>query len=295
MKPDSDDQSLAYSDAPGLNKFLQRHSLSIFFVLVFALTWPFLIADALGSHGHFSFRLSVPLMLVMSYMPTVAALVMTAALGGTAAVRELLGRLLRWRVGVGWYLVAIFGFAAVCLLAVWLGNAWAGNPEGPLLGPDAAKSSAVQLLIMVPLLFMVTGLVNGEEIAWRGFALPRLQGRWNALVASILLGLVWSLFHLPLFFTLGSPLASTFAPLYVLQTVSVSIIFTWVFNNTRGSLLLAYLLHAAINTWTRVLPIENAAPQVGYLTVALLCLSAGVIVWVYGAENLSKHGARFRQ
>jgi uncharacterized protein len=132
-----------------LASFVQRHTLSVFFLLVFALTWPFLIVDALGSHSVFPFRLSIPLLLLMGYMPTFAALIVTAFISGRAGVRALLRKLLVWRVDIHWYGIAIFGYAMVCFSTVILYNVCSGAPPMPLLAQDAANSSGLGLSITV--------------------------------------------------------------------------------------------------------------------------------------------------
>lgn len=279
--------------AGSVRAFARRHALPLFFLLVFALTWPLLIADALGSQGVLSFRLPLGALLLTGYMPACAALVTTALADGKAGVGKLLRKLLIWRVGVPWYGVALFGFAVICLAVVLLQGVVDGLPVRSLLAADVADFSGVELALNVALLFGVSLLINGEEVAWRGFALPRLQARWNALSASILLGLVWALFHLPLFYTLtGSSQADRSMVAFALQTVALSVIFTWIYNNTRGSVLLASLLHASINTWSRVFPIDHGGASVDWLMAGMLWLAAMALVLTYGAQHLTRRGQR---
>src|SRR4030095_5436611 len=118
------------------------------------------------------FPSAAPLLILMGYGPTAAALLVTGVLGGWVAGRALLKRLLIWRVGWPWYLVAVFLNAAVILAALGLYTALGGPPQPwPALGPG--------LLLNVLLTLLVVSLVNGEEIGWRGFAWPRLQARWS--------------------------------------------------------------------------------------------------------------------
>jgi membrane protease YdiL (CAAX protease family) len=265
-------------------------------MLVFALTWPLQIIDALGSHGMLPIRVSILLQLLfVAYMPTVAALIITALTSGRTGVRTLLQKALIWRVAFHWYAVAIFGFALICGSAIILGNAVSNEPSVPLLGPDAAQLSGWQLIIMIPVLFLLTTVVNGEELAWRGFALPRLQTRWNALTSSIILGIIWAVFHLPLFFTLtGSSIDSLSILSRSIQLIGASVIFTWLYNHTHGSVLLAYLLHGSVNTWTRVFPIDQAPALAGWMMTGLVCLIAIILVMVSGAEHLRRRGQRMQ-
>lgn len=287
--------TIVHSQLPAgpVRAFVRRHVLSVFFLLVFALTWPLLIADALGSQGVLSFRLPFGALLLTGYMPACAALVATALADGKAGVGVLLRKLLIWRVGVPWYGVALFGFAVICLAVVLLHGLVDGLPVRSLLAADVADVPGVELALNIAVLFGVSLLINTEEVAWRGFALPHLQARWNALTASVLLGLVWALFHLPLFYTLtGSSQADRSMAAFALQTVALSVIFTWLYNNTRGSVLLASLLHASINTWSRVFPIDHGGARVDWLMAGMLCLVAVILILAFGAQHLTRRGQR---
>lgn len=276
--------------------FVQRHTLPVFFVLVFLLTWPLQVVDALGSHGVLPYR--VPMLaqiLFVAYMPTVAAVLTAWLVGGAAGVGKLLLRLLIWRVDFRWYLVAVFGFAGVCISGVLLGNLFVAEGSVPLLSDSLRERPLGQVLLMVPALFLVVTLVNGEELAWRGFALPRLQARWNALEASLLLGLIWVVFHMPLMLTSkGAPFDAMATLSWSVQLLAASIIFTWLFNHTRGSVLLAYLLHGSINTWTRVFPLEQSSAAVGWAVTGIVCFVAVTIVLVCGPEHFSRSKKRLR-
>lgn len=280
---------------PGsLTSFVQRRKLLVFFILVFLLTWPLQVVDALGSHGFLSFR--VPILyqiLFVAYMPTLASVIVTGMTEGKAGVKFLLRKALIWRVGLGWYIFAIFGFAAFCAGAVVIANLLSTETSIPLVGREVANSSVVEMVGMVPLLFIVVTLINGEELAWRGFALPRLQDRYSALISSLLLGLVWVLFHLPLFLTYtGFPLDLAGMLSRSIQLLGSAIIFTWLFNNTRGSVLLAYLLHGSVNTWTRVISINESPALVGWLLTAFVCVFALFLVFVFGPKHLRWNGHR---
>lgn len=278
---------------PSQAGFVRRHTLFVFFLLVFALTWPLQIVDALGSHGLLNFRVPVVAQIfLVAYMPTLAAIITSALLGGPAAVRQLLRKLLIWRVEGRWYAVAILTFALLCGVAIAIAN-WVGHGSMlPLVSAEVAGAGWLAVL-MLPALFLVTTIVNGEELAWRGFALPRLQTHSSALRASLFLGVIWILFHLPLWLTFrGHPFSPLGMLSWSIQLMAASIIFTWLYNHTRGSVLLAYLLHGSINTWTRVFPIDTAPPLAGWLLTAGVCLVAIAVVAGFGAENLRREGPR---
>jgi uncharacterized protein len=116
--------------SPSINNarktIIQRFPLASFFILVYGLTWPFLIVDALGSHNILPFRLPLPILAVTGYMPTLAALIVTGSTRGRAGIRSWLGKLAIWRVSWVWYLFAIFGLAAVSVLTIIIYNSFAG-------------------------------------------------------------------------------------------------------------------------------------------------------------------------
>ena len=242
---------------------IQRYPLTTFFLLAFGITWVVWVPRAAGA----------PLDIVgqaWTWVPAIAALLAAALTGGRAAVRELGARLVRWRVGWQWYLVVILGPAVFSLVVagiyVMLGGAWS----------DAAPAALREgPLVMLPLFLVILTLTDGlgEELAWRGFALPRLLTRYNALVASLILGVLWGLWHLPLVWTEGAPLYQQPVWLFLLDIVAKSVLFTWVFLHTRGSVLLAMLFHGATNLFA----VSPEVSSTGDLTLPLL---AAVAKWV---------------
>jgi uncharacterized protein len=179
-------------------------------------------------------------------------------------------------------LVVILGPAALAGGVVAL-NAFLG---GPALSVDVSLLSAVILLA-----FMIfPGSALGEEIGWRGYALPRLQAGRSALNSSLILGVIWGFYHLPLYFT-GQPFRplSLFAP-FVVSTIALSVILTWVYNSTGGSLLLVVLLHATANFPLTLLlePLGSRAVLPFWLFVGLMVVAAIVVVMVAGPKHLSR-------
>jgi uncharacterized protein len=217
---------------------IRRRPLLVFFMLVFTITWAMWVPRAAG----------VPVGAVgqlWTWVPAICALLAAALTGGRLAVGDLGSRLARWRVGWRWYAVVILGPATfsgtVALLYALLGGSWAAAAPPVLRGETPLMFVPLFLLV----LFLTDGL--GEELAWRGFALPRLLLGYNALVASLILGILWALWHLPLVWTEGAPLYQQPVWLLLLDVTAKSVLFTWVFLHTRGSVLLAALLHATTN------------------------------------------------
>ena len=156
---------------------IQRYPLLTFFLLAFGLSWIFMITDALGSRAILPFRLPIPLLIVMGYMPTLAVIV-TWHIKGREGVRALLKKLLIARVRLGWYVFAIFGIAVMAVITVMLYNTFGNGPVLPILSKNAPPfSGPLQMILTIVVMYIIVGLVNGEELAWRGFALPRLQSK----------------------------------------------------------------------------------------------------------------------
>jgi membrane protease YdiL (CAAX protease family) len=239
---------------------IRSHPLAAFFVLAFGITWVVWVPRAAG----------VPVGVVgqlWTWVPAIAALLAAALTGGRGALRDLGARLVRWRVAWQWYLVVVLGPAvfSVAVAAVYalLGRSWAAA------APPALRSegSLVLLPLFLLVLFVTDGL--GEELAWRGFALPRLLTTYNALVASLILGVLWAAWHLPLVWTEVAPLYQQPLWLLLLDMTAKSVLFTWVFLHTRGSVLLAALLHATTNLFV-VSPVVAEGAGVALLLLAAL-------------------------
>jgi uncharacterized protein len=186
-------------------------------VLAFGVTWrivwvPRAAGAELGVLGQ-----------VWTWVPAIAALLAAALTGGGAAVRDLGARLVRWRVGWRWYLVVLLGPAvfslAVAGVYVLLGGSWA------TAAPPALREGPLSLL---PLFFLILALTDGlgEEPAWRGFALPRLLLRHNALAASLILGVLWGLWHLPLVWTEGATTYQQPIWMFFVDILTKSVLFT---------------------------------------------------------------------
>ena len=203
---------------------MRKHPLIAFFVLAYLLTWwiyPLLrFSPLLGIFGLFG--------------PALAAIIMAAVTEGKAGVKALLSRVVRWRVGLPWYVVAL-GLPTVLSL-VTAGLSY-------LLG----VSESVQVGVFTGIELVLFVAVVGEELGWRGYALPLLLEKRSALTASLILGVLWGLWHLPTFVVPGTPQYGLPLSAFVLLTIEYSILMTWVFLHTRGSVLIATLFHGAIN------------------------------------------------
>lgn len=276
----------AYSMHP--REFLKRHSLVIGILLMFALTWPIDLANSRVIPVEVPFAVYI----LLGYGIFFAALIMTAFTLGRDAVGTLLKRLLIWRVSVKWYLVALLLVPATMLAGVVLNAMLSGQPIDfstaaafKIFGPSA------NLLTLVLPYLLFDAITNGEEMGWRGYVLPRLQAKHSALVSSLILGIIWGLWHLPKFMGPGS--TGSFALLMV-ATVARAVFLTWLYNNTGGSLLLTVLAHASWNTASVMLPLANtvssANMSASIISQSLLIFAVLMIIAWEGWARLSRAG-----
>jgi uncharacterized protein len=252
--------------------------LAAYFVLAYALSWLILVPAGLGLLPDSS---AAVLVWLPPFGPAVAAFIVTALIGGRPAVGQLLRRLVQWRVGIRWYLLVLIGIPLIELV-----GAFAVLGTVPL--EDLAKNWPVIFTgypIYVLYVAIFTGM--GEEPGWRGFALPRLQERHGPLLATAVLAVVWGMWHLPnvLF---GGWTGLSFS-LWLAQCLASAFIYTWVYNRTGGSILMAALLHGAINgssgLITGLLPGFNDALNVPLYSADALAFTIAAVVLVVATRG----------
>lgn len=252
-----------------------------FLGLTYLVSWSFFGAGfwlATGSLGPGATRLSGGVLFLGVIVPAVIALSLTAQTEGRRGVRALLDQVVRFPSDVRWYLFAAGYMGAIKLTAAVLHRV--GTGAWPAFGHE-------NFLIMVAATMISTPVQAGEEIGWRGYALPRLAKRFGLPGASILLGVIWACWHLPFFFM---PATDTFGqsfPAYLAQVSAISVAMAWLYWRTNGSLLMTMLLHAAINNTKDIVPsvlqgatnpLSFQASLVAWLTVALLWICAAVFL-----------------
>jgi membrane protease YdiL (CAAX protease family) len=176
-----------------------------------------------------------------------AALVVTALVQGRAGLRDLCGRAARWRMPLRWWAVAVspLAFLGVALVPSALA-------EDLPRWSDFGRYSGLPAMGVVAVWAVALLLTFGEEVGWRGFALPILQRRYGALAAALLLTPIWALWHLPFFFTLATYRA--FPPLgyvgFVFSLACGSVVLTWLYNRSGGSVLACVVWHGLYNLGT---------------------------------------------
>src|SRR5919202_1182920 len=244
-----DDASRQAASAQG--SLLVRYPLTSFFVMAFAFSWivwsPWVLSE--DGAGLLPFQLpdwTINFLLLPAGIllgPTLSGFIMTGITEGREGIRRLLHRIVLWRVGFRWYLFALIGIPLVMALGTLI------LPEGLSsllgLGPWYVLSYVSSFVLVT-----ILGGPLFEEPGWRGFALPRLQPLHGPLVGTIILGILWACWHLPLFWSgVWTPPTIATIIMFILMITCLTIIMTWVFNHAKGSLLITMLMHASFNTF----------------------------------------------
>jgi membrane protease YdiL (CAAX protease family) len=235
-----------------------------FLALTFAITWSIAVA-VLGFPDWFErtfgpLSSGAPAFYLAVWAPNIVAVALTLRYSGGPGLTDLLRAALRWRVGVAWWGLAA-GFYPAILFVAGLADVAAGRPA-----PDLDAWTVVPAAL-VGVAVITLGPI-GEELGWRGYLLPRLQPRWGPTGAALAVGLIWMIWHFPAFkvATLSQSQASYGA--FLVSGVAISVFMTWIYNRTRGSVLVAGIIpHLVANattgvarfTWTEALVAALAA------------------------------------
>ena len=274
---------------------MKRHPLLAYFALTFALTWGvgacFALFPAQLTAIFGKVSVTNPLFILAVYAPGISAIVVTSLIDGAAGVRRLLGGFLRWRIGIRWYAAILVGIPMLSVIAMLLSAALARTPLNVdhwyqlfLLGPSgqqivrAAGTGGVWSVIATTLgsLLADPGPL-GEELGWRGFALPRMLKDRSALSAGVILGVIWGAWHLPAFLIGGTPQNNMSFPLFMVGVVALSVLMTWAFKGTGGSILAAALIHWNFNTCS-----DMSRMPLALFSVGILVIAAALVVAIEG-------------
>ncbi|TFF91316.1 CPBP family intramembrane metalloprotease [Candidatus Thorarchaeota archaeon] len=269
-----------------IKEFVSNHALLVFIAVAYGLTW--LIVLPLVLEGLGLIVLSDSLRVIHYVAPTgpaLAAIGVTFMKDGRSGLEDIGRRLSRWRVGAVWLFVSVMlvwvFYLGAAALIVLMRQAW----------PDIAMFGRVRYLPYVSfagawVLWILTyGL--GEETGWRGFLLPNLQSRYSALMSAILVSLVWALWHAPFFFYDANlqSMGLSGVVMWVIGMMFGSVMLTWLYNSTKGSILMVALWHGTYNLFTAAEGMATAMVAT-YITIFLMVLVVSVAT-VYKPANLS--------
>jgi membrane protease YdiL (CAAX protease family) len=223
---------------------------------------------------------AIALFLVGGFVPSLLAIFLTWKKEGLSGLRILGQRIIQFKLGWRWYgytfLIVIAGTAGQLIINKLIGNTFNGFPFLAQLG------NFLPLLILGPL---------SEEIGWRGYALGRLQTRWNALTSSLIVGLVWALWHLPLFMMVGTSqheFGGSFVG-FLVGFMANSVFYTWLYNNTEQSLWSAILFHWLFTYATQVVSSGVIrTPLYNWLEYLPYVIMAGIVVLIWKPQKLRK-------
>jgi len=265
-------------------KATEPGSVLVFFVLTFAVTWSlWLAAWAMsrgGAAGYPPAGVGTLLFYLGVFAPGIVATWLTHRHQGSKGVRALLGRLVQVHAGLRWYAFALAYMAAIKLTSALIHRLVSGS--WPRFGTEP-----ILLMLGAILLSTVVFSQSGEELGWRGYALPRLAARIGLGAASVVIGVIWAVWHIPLFFIPGIETTGQSFPLYALGVIALSVAIAWLYANTNGSLFLTMLMHSAINNTKDIVPTGARPPAnpfslsaslMGWITAALLWICAGYLL-----------------
>jgi membrane protease YdiL (CAAX protease family) len=227
---------------------------------------------------------AIILFITGGFVPSLVAIVMTWVWEGKPGLRQLTKRIIHFNIGWSWYLAAvlavIFPSAGQLLIIRLLGQGFEYQSFLTQLG------SAIPLIVLGPL---------SEELGWRGYALDRLQTKWNALVSGILIGVGWALWHLPLFYMIGTSQHESHIPFFgfLFGIIDVSILFTWLHNNTNGSLWTAIFFHWSITYAAQVVSSSvKRSPAYNWLEYVPFILTAIIVTVAWGPKTFREKELR---
>lgn len=273
-----------------------RWPATTFFVIAYVWSWIWWIPVVykLSTIGNSPWNASpnwiLPFVLLGAYGPTISAIVLTWYSAGWLGLKNLLSKYLIWRASIVVYLVALFSPIAFLSIAMLL------DPESTTaLGKaDWAQLSSIPLVLLMALPFGPLA----EELGWRGYALSHLQKNYSALVSSLIIGVLWCFWHTPLFWAPAGTIVSgnevTFIAVgkYLFFACGLSIIFTWIVNNSKGSVLLPIIFHVVINSSIPLILFSNrsaaATTEIKWMSIIPAWVFAFILIGIYGYKHLSK-------
>ncbi len=267
-----------------LKSFISRRPLLTYFVLSYAFFWLVIglfVAIVVGVLRQQPSTLPawlMPLVVIAgSWMPALAAVIVTGTLDGRDGIRTLFTKFLRFRLPAKWYVAALipFGLAFVAALIY------------KLAGAAAVAGVTLSLSFVVALVVSTLPGAVGEEAGWRGFALPRLLERYSPLKAGLVLGIVWAGWHLPVMVAGGYSGLSLllYGVFFTLGIISVSVVMTWIYARTSKSLVPMVIAHLSVNVGLALIGVGAAGSgstlALTAIMYSLVCLTA-IAVWAAG-------------
>jgi uncharacterized protein len=252
---------------------MQRRALSptrsaiVFAISAIAISWICWLPLVASDHQIGYVRPSFAPLLVMlgTFGPFFAAVSMVARVSGFAGIGRFLAQALKWRVGIRWYLVALTAPFLIRVVVLYVHVLKGGSV------PDLSDASRWLAIPGTFVAVLLIGGPTGEEFGWRGYLLQRVQPRLGMLGAAFAIGIISAVWHLPLFFIPAAVQSHLPFALFLVRTIALSVISTWMYNGTRRSLLFVLLFHASLNTWPNTLYILQEDGALGpYISTSII-------------------------
>jgi uncharacterized protein len=249
-------------------KTIKSFPLVMFFILAFLFPWLIWGTTIAQSRGIIAFH--IPQSLAFWIGLNLATYTTAAMTGGWPAIKDIFNRIIRWRVKPIWYLFALLFTMLLSLVSIGIHRMIGGTHQIGIL---------LTLNNLIPsLLFQIFFFLFTEETAWRGFALPRLLNRYNNVTAGLILGILWGFWHLPLVFIPGSFQSSIPFIGFLLSAVATSILMSWLFYHSKGSVLVAAIFHAAIDTTIAFMNVMTGDLRLFWIFIIVQWVAAIVII-----------------
>ena len=247
-------------------------NLPAFFILTFILSVPFYFLAVLVPP-----EMAMLAGLALTLAPISAALILTFRQDRSTGAKKLFKRAFDFKriPNAKWYLPIIFLWPVIFSLALVLLN-FIGEPITDPVFPLVAAPIGLLVFFFLALF---------EEVGWMGYAFNPMEDRWNALIASIVLGLIWSAWHLPIY--IAGPESSVWVAGQFFTLVIARVLIVWIFNNTAKSIFAAILFHAIYNVCTMVFPVYGSSIGPG-LTAVIILFTALILIYFWGADTMAR-------
>lgn len=271
-----------------MKALIKSHPIWSYIALAYVLSWLIQLPELIAMQGSYHFTERYLLLLnIASYGPSISAIIVTAIIEGWTGVRSLLGRLFQWRVSWLVYLATFFVFPLIFFIGYQLLGVQTSDNETLLV--------FLTLVVAVPINSVIVSVVSGigplgEELGWRGFMLPRLLKHYGDFASSIILGLVWAFWHLPVFlfpeWRGDIPIVLSIL-LYPFGTIAIAYIMTKLHHWSRGSVLIAILFHGVVNYiadsqeyWQT----ESFSPLTIRIAITGLFIVTAFVFWIFSTK-----------
>jgi membrane protease YdiL (CAAX protease family) len=226
----------------------EDRNLIRFILQAYLISWSITAPLVLSSNGILDIGLPQSLTILASFGPTISSVILWAQEKGIKNIPNYLLGCLKPITKPVWTLVALLGPGAVGALSVFLGTFIRGSP------PDFRWAAGLSAFPVVFLFVFFLGGPLGEEYGWRGYALPQLLDKYGWIKGNLILGAVWGLWHLPLFWIIGTPQSEIPLIGFILQIMGTTFIYSWIMQGTEGSIFTAMVFHTAGNAFAGFIP-----------------------------------------